>query len=156
MSGEINNQTPRLGGLNLGVEPPETLRKPVETTEHSTGLVGLGKAPVDNRTLTLEHRLRRVVDSRQPLTKEQIRGRLENGLSHAVGLGVEQATAIESTLEIQAMSQAKQIASELGKVIAERYIEKGIKRVVFDRSGFLYHGRIRAVADAARKAGLEF
>ena len=40
-------------GLNLGVEPPETLRKPVETTEHSTGLVGLGKAPVDNRTLTL-------------------------------------------------------------------------------------------------------
>ena len=118
MSGEINNQTPRLGGLNLGVEPPETLRKPVETTEHSTGLVGLGKAPVDNRTLTLEHRLRRVVDSRQPLTKEQIRGRLENGLSHAVGLGVEQATAIESTLEIQAMSQAKQIALELGKLIA--------------------------------------
>ena len=43
-----------------------------------------------------------------------------------------------------------------GKAIAERSIEKGIKRVVFDRSGFLYHGRIRAVADAARKAGLEF
>ena len=44
----------------------------------------------------------------------------------------------------------------VGKAIAERSIEKGIKRVVFDRSGFLYHGRIRAVADAARKAGLEF
>jgi large subunit ribosomal protein L18 len=47
-------------------------------------------------------------------------------------------------------------AEAIGKVIAERSIEKGIKRVVFDRGGFLYHGRIRAVADAARKAGLEF
>ena len=44
----------------------------------------------------------------------------------------------------------------IGKAIAERSLEKGVKRVVFDRSGFLYHGRIRAVADAARKAGLEF
>jgi large subunit ribosomal protein L18 len=47
-------------------------------------------------------------------------------------------------------------AETVGRVIAERSIEKGIKRVVFDRGGFLYHGRIRAVADAARKAGLEF
>ena len=47
-------------------------------------------------------------------------------------------------------------AEAIGKIIAERSLEKGIKRVVFDRSGFLYHGRIRAVADAARKAGLEF
>ena len=47
-------------------------------------------------------------------------------------------------------------AKALGKTIAERLKEKGIKRVVFDRGGFLYHGRIRAVADAARKGGLEF
>jgi large subunit ribosomal protein L18 len=47
-------------------------------------------------------------------------------------------------------------AEAIGKAIAERSMEKGIKRVVFDRGGFLYHGRIRAVADAARKAGLEF
>jgi large subunit ribosomal protein L18 len=47
-------------------------------------------------------------------------------------------------------------AEAIGQAIAERSIEKGIKRVVFDRSGYLYHGRIRAVADAARKAGLEF
>jgi large subunit ribosomal protein L18 len=47
-------------------------------------------------------------------------------------------------------------AEAIGKAIAERSLEKGITRVVFDRSGFLYHGRIRAVADAARKAGLEF
>jgi large subunit ribosomal protein L18 len=47
-------------------------------------------------------------------------------------------------------------AEAIGRAIAERSIEKGITRVVFDRAGFLYHGRIRAVADAARKAGLEF
>ena len=47
-------------------------------------------------------------------------------------------------------------AEVIGTAIAERSKAKGITRVVFDRSGFLYHGRIRAVADAARKAGLEF
>ena len=47
-------------------------------------------------------------------------------------------------------------AKALGKTIAERLQEKGIKRVVFDRGGYLYHGRIKAVADAAREAGLEF
>src|SRR5919202_2461697 len=47
-------------------------------------------------------------------------------------------------------------AKALGKTIAERLISKGIKRVVFDRGGFMYHGRIRAVAEAAREAGLEF
>ena len=47
-------------------------------------------------------------------------------------------------------------AKLIGKTIAERLIEKGVKRVVFDRNGFLYHGRVKAVADAAREAGLEF
>jgi large subunit ribosomal protein L18 len=47
-------------------------------------------------------------------------------------------------------------AKAIGKTIAERLLEKGVKRVVFDRNGFLYHGRIKAVADAAREAGLEF
>src|ERR1700752_1402696 len=47
-------------------------------------------------------------------------------------------------------------AQLLGKTIAERLLAKGIKRVVFDRGGFLYHGRIRAIAEAAREAGLEF
>jgi large subunit ribosomal protein L18 len=47
-------------------------------------------------------------------------------------------------------------AKQIGTLIAERLAAKGIKQVVFDRSGFLYHGRIRAVAEAARAAGLEF
>ena len=47
-------------------------------------------------------------------------------------------------------------AKAIGAAIAERLKAKGITRVVFDRGGFLYHGRIRAVAEAAREAGLEF
>ncbi len=47
-------------------------------------------------------------------------------------------------------------AQLVGQIIAERLIEKGLKQAVFDRNGFLYHGRVKAVAEAARKAGLEF
>ena len=47
-------------------------------------------------------------------------------------------------------------AELIGTTIAERLKEKNITKVVFDRNGFLYHGRVKAVADAARKAGLEF
>jgi large subunit ribosomal protein L18 len=47
-------------------------------------------------------------------------------------------------------------AKEVGKAVAELAVGKGIKKVVFDRGGYLYHGRIKALADAAREAGLEF
>ena len=47
-------------------------------------------------------------------------------------------------------------AKALGKTIAERLLDKGIKRVVFDRGGYLYHGRVKALADSAREAGLSF
>ena len=47
-------------------------------------------------------------------------------------------------------------AKEVGKLVAELAIEKGVKKVVFDRGGYLYHGRIKALADAAREAGLVF
>ena len=70
------------------------------------------------------------------------------------------ASSVDSTVKGGLPKDAKggnlKGAEAIGKAIAERSLEKGIKKVVFDRSGFLYHGRIRAVADAARKAGLEF
>jgi large subunit ribosomal protein L18 len=47
-------------------------------------------------------------------------------------------------------------AKEVGLAAAQRCLERGIKRIVFDRNGFLYHGRVRAVADGAREGGLEF
>lgn len=48
------------------------------------------------------------------------------------------------------------MARKVGELIAKKALEKGIKKVVFDRSGYLYHGSIKALADAAREAGLEF
>ena len=50
----------------------------------------------------------------------------------------------------------KEAAGEIGKILAEKAKEKGIKKVIFDRGKYLYHGRIKALADGARKAGLEF
>lgn len=48
------------------------------------------------------------------------------------------------------------MAKKVGELVAKRAADKGIKKVVFDRSGYLYHGRIKALAEAAREAGLEF
>ena len=66
-----------------------------------------------------------------------------------------------STLEKEVKEQLEKTnnvdaAAYLGTVIAKRAIEKGIKEVVFDRGGFIYQGKIKALADAAREAGLEF
>jgi len=47
-------------------------------------------------------------------------------------------------------------AKSVGKAIAERAVAKGVKQVVFDRGGYIYHGRVKALADAAREGGLEF
>ena len=66
-----------------------------------------------------------------------------------------------STIEKEAKSALEhtntvEAAAYVGKLIAERAAEKGIKEVIFDRGGFLYTGKIRALADAAREAGLQF
>ena len=61
--------------------------------------------------------------------------------------------ALKSTLSSLATCEA---SVEVGKLIAQRSLEKGISKVVFDRGGNLYHGRVKALADAAREAGLDF
>lgn len=50
----------------------------------------------------------------------------------------------------------KEAAARVGALVAQRAIEKGVKDVVFDRGGYIYHGRVKALADAAREAGLNF
>ena len=64
--------------------------------------------------------------------------------------------ASASTLQMKAKGNGIAQAAEVGKEIAARAKAAGVSSVVFDRGGFLYHGRIKALADAAREAGLEF
>ena len=62
-----------------------------------------------------------------------------------------------STLEEKGVKGAdKDAAARVGALVAQRAMEKGVKDVVFDRGGYLYHGRVKALADAAREAGLNF
>lgn len=67
------------------------------------------------------------------------------------------ASSVEKGVKEQPKFENKiDVANFVGKLLAERATDKGIKRVVFDRNGFLYHGRVKAVSDGAREAGLEF
>ena len=77
-----------------------------------------------------------------------------NGTTIAAAASTE--TALKGQLGGPARPGNRAGAQLLGRTIAERLLAKGIKRVVFDRGGFLYHGRVKAVAEAAREAGLEF
>jgi large subunit ribosomal protein L18 len=69
--------------------------------------------------------------------------------------------ASASTLEADLKGKLKtgatvDAAKEVGKLVAERAVKAGVKQVIFDRSGYLYHGRVKALADAAREGGLDF
>ena len=118
----------------------------------------------EDRRDRIKHRLRKRVqgtDARPRLT-------VYRSVSHIyvqvvddmTGRTIASASSVEPEVKGSLGKQAKggniAGAQAIGKTIASRLIEKGVKRVVFDRNGFLYHGRIKAVADAAREAGLEF
>lgn len=81
-------------------------------------------------------------------------------IDDASGVTVASASSTEPTIKAQLTGDVRggnaAGAAAVGRIVAERLKEKGITRVVFDRGGFLYHGRVRAVAEAAREAGLEF
>ncbi|MER3402187.1 MAG: 50S ribosomal protein L18 [Armatimonadota bacterium] len=78
-------------------------------------------------------------------------------IDDTVGRTLVAASTTEPVLREKLQSTGNIAAAEaVGELIAQRALEKGIQQVVFDRGGFLYHGRIAALADAARKAGLKF
>lgn len=67
------------------------------------------------------------------------------------------ASSLEKAVKEKPKFESKvSMANFVGKLLAERAISQGIKTVVFDRNGFLYHGRVKAVSDGAREAGLDF
>ena len=73
------------------------------------------------------------------------------------GRTVASASSIEKEVKSKLKTGAdKNAATEVGKIIAERAIKAGVKEVMFDRGGYRYHGRVKALADAAREAGLSF
>lgn len=74
-------------------------------------------------------------------------------IDDAKGVTVAAASSLE-TADKRGSNAAT--ATEVGKLVAQRAIEAGIKDVVFDRGGYIYHGRVKALADAAREAGLNF
>ncbi|MDD2328551.1 MAG: 50S ribosomal protein L18 [bacterium] len=64
--------------------------------------------------------------------------------------------AAASSLKIEEKLPKKEIAAKVGEMVAKNALEAGVEKVAFDRNGYLYHGRIKELADAARKGGLKF
>jgi large subunit ribosomal protein L18 len=71
------------------------------------------------------------------------------------GLTLASASTKDNELNVEAAGNTE-AAKQVGELVAKRAQDKGYKSIVFDRGGYLYHGRVKALADAAREAGLEF
>ena len=72
------------------------------------------------------------------------------------GVTIVSASSLDKELETISYGGNKDAAKEVGKLVAQKAKEKGVTKVVFDRGGYLYHGRISELADGAREGGLEF
>jgi large subunit ribosomal protein L18 len=118
----------------------------------------------DDRRQRIKYRIRKKMRG----TSERPRLSVFRSVSHIyvqviddmAGTTLASASSVDPALKANMTGETragnKKGAELVGRTIAERLKEKGITRVIFDRNGFLYHGRVRAVADAARAAGLEF
>ena len=117
--------------------------------------------------LRTQARLKRKKRIRKTIVGTQLRPRLcvfrsaRHIYAQVVDDSQGQTLAAASSLEkaVQAsedIKNKKSAANLVGKLVAERALEKGVKQIVFDRNGFLYHGRVKAVSDGARESGLKF
>lgn len=121
-----------------------------------------------NKPNTNEARLRKHLRVRKKIKKgtaERPRLNVFRSLSHIYAQIIDDTTGntlvAASTLDEALKGKIsfggnKEAAKEVGKLVAQKAVDKGIKLVVFDRGGYIYHGRVKELADAAREAGLEF
>ncbi len=72
------------------------------------------------------------------------------------GVTLASASTLDKTFAEDNLSSNKESAKKVGELVAKRAIEKGIDTVVFDRSGYIYHGKVKELAESAREAGLKF
>lgn len=77
-------------------------------------------------------------------------------INDEIGQTLASASDFDLEEKIKNKKTKKELAYEVGKILARKAIEKGIKKVVFDRRGYKFHGRIKALADGAKEEGLEF
>ncbi len=77
-------------------------------------------------------------------------------IDDAAGVTVASASSVDKDLRSAGKGGDRQAASAVGKLVAERAVAKGVSEVVFDRGPYLYHGRVKALAEAAREGGLSF
>lgn len=111
----------------------------------------------DKAKLRMKKRLR----IRKKVSGDEVRPRLcvfkstKNIYAQMIDDKTGQTLVSASTLQDKLSSTGKAAAAEVGKLIAERAKEKNITRAVFDRGGYIYHGRVKSLADGAREAGLQ-
>ncbi|GIU67953.1 50S ribosomal protein L18 [Candidatus Phycosocius spiralis] len=108
------------------------------------------------RTLRTRSRLRALANGRLRLSVYRSSKNISAQIiDDTKGVTLVSASSLEAVMRT-ADGVKLDYAVAVGTLLAQRALEKGVKQVVFDRGGYLYHGRVKALADAAREAGLEF
>lgn len=112
----------------------------------------------NRRAVRVRTRLRQLADGKPRLSVARSNKNISvQVIDDARGVTVASASTLEKEFRGSGKTGADtSAAAEIGKLIAERAVAAGITEVVFDRGGFLFHGRVKALADAAREGGLKF
>ena len=109
------------------------------------------------RHIRVRRQLKGVAERPRLVVFRSLRHMYAQVIDDGVGETLVSASSLDAMVKEQRNGKSKSNVAELvGTLVAERALEKGIKSVVFDRGGYQYHGRVKAVADAARKGGLSF